>query len=56
MKVVCQKAEGTCFLGQEKSADRGIHSTRDHKNIISVLQNIKKKNYIGPLRTKCVEY
>jgi hypothetical protein len=25
MLSVCQKADGKCFLGQEKSADGGIH-------------------------------
>jgi hypothetical protein len=29
-------------LGQEKSADVGIHATRDHNNVTSVLQNTKK--------------
>jgi hypothetical protein len=33
----CQKADGNCFLGHEKSADGGIHTTRDHINIRSVL-------------------
>jgi hypothetical protein len=37
--VVCQKADDNCFLGQERSADSGIHATRDH---INVLRNIKK--------------
>jgi hypothetical protein len=39
----CQKAEGNCFLGQETSSDGGIHATRDHNNIRSVLRNTKKK-------------
>jgi hypothetical protein len=26
----CQKPEGNCFLGQVRSADIGIHATRDH--------------------------
>jgi hypothetical protein len=39
----CQKADITCFLGQETSADSGIHATRDHNNIRSVLRNTKKK-------------
>jgi hypothetical protein len=38
----CQKADGNCFLGHERSADHGIHATRDHNNVISVLQNSKK--------------
>jgi hypothetical protein len=31
-----------CFLGQERSADGRINATRDHNNVIRVLQNIKK--------------
>jgi hypothetical protein len=27
--VVCQKADGNCFLRQERSADGGINATRD---------------------------
>jgi hypothetical protein len=38
----CQRADETCFLGQERSADGGIHATKDHNNIRSVLQNTKK--------------
>jgi hypothetical protein len=34
---VCQKADGNCFLGHERSADGGIHAPRDHDNVISVL-------------------
>jgi hypothetical protein len=37
MLSACQKAAGNCFLGQESSADGGIHATRDHNNIRSVL-------------------
>jgi hypothetical protein len=33
-----QKADGNCFLGQERRADSGIHVTRDHNNVRSVLQ------------------
>jgi hypothetical protein len=40
--VVCPKAGGICFLGQERGADVGIHATRDHNNVRSVLQNSKK--------------
>jgi hypothetical protein len=29
---LCRKAYGNCFLGQETSADGGIHATRDHVN------------------------
>jgi hypothetical protein len=37
MLTACQKADGSCFLGQERSADGGIHATRHHSNIRSVL-------------------
>jgi hypothetical protein len=39
---VCQKADGNCFLGQERIADGGIRATRDHNNVRSVLRNNKK--------------
>jgi hypothetical protein len=39
---VCQKADGNCFLGQERSGDGGIHVIRNHNNIRSVLQNTIK--------------
>jgi hypothetical protein len=42
INLVCQKADGNCFLEQERSADGGIHATMDHNNNISVLQNTKK--------------
>jgi hypothetical protein len=38
-----EKADSTCFLGQEKSSDSRIYATRDHSNVTSVLQNTKKK-------------
>jgi hypothetical protein len=41
-KVICQKAGGYCFLGQERGADGDIHATRDHNNIRSVLRNAEK--------------
>jgi hypothetical protein len=37
----CQKAYGNYFQGQKKSSDGGIHETRGHNNIRSVLQNTK---------------
>jgi hypothetical protein len=40
-----QKADGNCFLGQERSADGGIHATMDHNNVRSVLRNAK--NFVG---------
>jgi hypothetical protein len=39
---VCQKADGNCFLGQERIADGGLHATGDHTDIRSVLRNTKK--------------
>jgi hypothetical protein len=42
-----QKADGYCFLGQERSSGGGIHATMDHSNVRSELQNTKK-NCVGP--------
>jgi hypothetical protein len=42
----CQKADDICFLGPGRSADGGIHATRDHNNVRSVLRNSKKKNCV----------
>jgi hypothetical protein len=42
---MCQKADGNCFLGQEKRADGGTHITRDHNNIRNVLRNAKQTSY-----------
>jgi hypothetical protein len=39
---VHQKADGNCFLGQQRSADGRVHAKRDQNNIRSVLQNTKK--------------
>jgi hypothetical protein len=41
----CQKVDGTQFLGQERSAEGGIHATRDHNNIRSALQITKETMY-----------
>jgi hypothetical protein len=38
----CQKADDSCFQGQERSADGGINATMDHSNVRSVLRNTKK--------------
>jgi hypothetical protein len=38
----CQKADDKYVLVQERSADGGIHATRDHSNVRSVLRNTKK--------------
>jgi hypothetical protein len=43
-----------CSLGEVRSADGGIHATRDHSNVRSVLQ-ITKRNCIGQFRIKGVE-
>jgi hypothetical protein len=40
-KFACQKADGICFMGQERSVDGGIRATRDHNNLGSVLRNTK---------------
>jgi hypothetical protein len=40
--IVCQKADGNCFLGQDRSADGGIQATRDHNTVTNVLRNMKK--------------
>jgi hypothetical protein len=37
----CQKVDGNCFLGQERSADGGIHATSNHSTVRSVLRNTK---------------
>jgi hypothetical protein len=37
-----QKDDGTCTLGQVRSADGGIHATGDNNNVRSVLRNTKK--------------
>jgi hypothetical protein len=43
MLAACQKADGSCFLGQERSADGGIHAVRDHRNnITSVMWNAER--------------
>jgi hypothetical protein len=38
----CQKADGSCYLGEKRSADGGIHATRDHSNVKSAMQNTNK--------------
>jgi hypothetical protein len=32
----CHKADGNCFLGQEMSADGGIHATMGYNNVRGV--------------------
>jgi hypothetical protein len=39
----CQKTLGICFLGQERSADDGIHSARDQSDVTNVLWNTQKE-------------
>jgi hypothetical protein len=34
----CQKADGNCFLGQERRVDGGINAPRDHNNVRSVVR------------------
>jgi hypothetical protein len=46
--------DGTCFLGQERDADGGIHATRDHNIVRNVLQNTKK--LCRAIQNKGVEY
>jgi hypothetical protein len=36
-----QEADRSCFLGQERTADGGIHATGDHSNVTNVLRNTK---------------
>jgi hypothetical protein len=45
----CQKAGSNCFLGQERSADGGIHTTRDHSNVTYC--ETLQKNSVGPFRS-----
>jgi hypothetical protein len=40
--IVCQKVDGKCSPGQERSTDGEIHAIRDHNNISSVLQHTHK--------------
>jgi hypothetical protein len=40
----CQKGDGNCFLGQERSTDGGIHA-RDNNNVTSILRNTKRTAY-----------
>jgi hypothetical protein len=42
MLSASKKADSNCFLGQEMCADGGIHTTRYHNNVRSVLWNMKK--------------
>jgi hypothetical protein len=43
----CEKADKNCYLGHGRSADGGIHATRDHNNVSCALRNTKK-NCVGP--------
>jgi hypothetical protein len=38
---VCQKTDGNGFLEQEGNANFGIHVSRDHNNVKSVLKGTK---------------
>jgi hypothetical protein len=54
MLSACQKAGGSCFLRQERSADGWIHAKRDH-NVRSVSHVKDLNNCVGLFRTKGVE-
>jgi hypothetical protein len=41
----CQKVDDSCFLGQERSADCGIHAIKDLSNAGSVLRNTQNINH-----------
>jgi hypothetical protein len=47
MSSAYQKADSNCFLGLERRANGGIHVTRDHIYVRSVLKNTKK-TCVGP--------
>jgi hypothetical protein len=49
----CQKADGNCFLQQERNADGGIHATMGHNNVRSYCKTLK--NCIRLFRIKGVE-
>jgi hypothetical protein len=49
-----QETDSICFLSQERGADGGIHATRDHSNVRSVLRNTKE-DYLGSFRAKGIE-
>jgi hypothetical protein len=42
----CQKADGSCFLGQERTAYGGIHATRDTMSGV-YCETLKKKRTKG---------
>jgi transposase len=39
---VCQKADGSCFLGEVRCSECEIHATSDDNNVRNVLENTKK--------------
>jgi hypothetical protein len=41
-KLSARKLMENCFLGQEMSGNGGIHATRDHNNVRSVVSNTEK--------------
>jgi hypothetical protein len=41
--IVCQKADVFCFLGKERNADGGIHTTRDNNTLPLVYCKTLKK-------------
>jgi hypothetical protein len=42
-----QKPDSKCFLGHGRGADSGVHATRNHNNIRSVLKNTLKRTVYG---------
>jgi hypothetical protein len=42
MLSACQKVDGNCFVGQKRTAGGGIHTTRAHNNVTSVMKTLKK--------------
>jgi hypothetical protein len=52
--VAYQRADASCLLREERSADSGIHATINH-NVISVLHVKQYKNCLGTFRTKDME-
>jgi hypothetical protein len=48
-----QKADGSCFLGQERIAYGGIHATWTTLSEVHILQITKRTVYGWPFRTRC---
>jgi hypothetical protein len=52
---VYERAVGNCFLGQERSADGGIHAARVHNNVRSVTGTLKNFVELAVQNRKGVE-